>query len=141
MLKILAEKCSNELSFVKPPVKMILRLEADPFLKYVSSDFQVLSAYSVSKTALLGLTKAAAQDVALENIRVNCLAPGIVKTNFSKALYETESAHKTAVSMIPMGRLAQPDEMGGIVAFLCSDDASYITGETFVVAGGMQSRL
>ncbi|CAH0380902.1 unnamed protein product [Bemisia tabaci] len=149
-----SEEAWDKIFDVNVKSAFLLTKEVIPFLRkrgggsivYVSSigglsPFKVLSAYSVSKTALLGLTKAAAQDVALENIRVNCLAPGIVKTNFSKALYETESAHETAVSMIPMGRLAQPDEMGGIVAFLCSDDASYITGETFVVAGGMQSRL
>ncbi|KAI5701060.1 hypothetical protein M8J75_005725 [Diaphorina citri] len=101
----------------------------------------LLGAYSVSKTALLGLTKAVAQDLASENIRVNCLAPGITKTKFAAALYETEEAHEIAVSNVPMGRLAVPDEMGGIVAFLCSDDASYITGEVIVAAGGMQSRL
>uniref|UniRef100_A0A8D8RG60 Dehydrogenase/reductase SDR family member 4 n=1 Tax=Cacopsylla melanoneura TaxID=428564 RepID=A0A8D8RG60_9HEMI len=56
-------------------------------------------------------------------------------------LYETEEAHEMAVSAVPMGRLAVPDEMGGIVAFLCSNDASYITGEVLVAAGGMQSRL
>ncbi|KAI5734782.1 hypothetical protein M8J77_010402 [Diaphorina citri] len=113
---------------------------------YVSSigglaPFKLLGAYSVSKTALLGLTKAVAQDLASENIRVNCLAPGITKTKFAAALYETEEAHEIAVSNVPMGRLAVPDEMGGIVAFLCSDDASYITGEVIVAAGGMQSRL
>uniref|UniRef100_A0A8D8RG09 Dehydrogenase/reductase SDR family member 4 n=1 Tax=Cacopsylla melanoneura TaxID=428564 RepID=A0A8D8RG09_9HEMI len=113
---------------------------------YVSSigglaPFKLLGAYSVSKTALLGLTKAVAQDLADENIRVNCLAPGITKTKFAAALYETEEAHEMAVSAVPMGRLAVPDEMGGIVAFLCSNDASYITGEVLVAAGGMQSRL
>lgn len=103
--------------------------------------FSLLGAYSVSKTALFGLTKAASQDLAQDNIRVNCLAPGVVKTRFSSALHETDEAQEAAVSMIPMKRLAEPDEMGGVVAFLVSDDASYITGETVVAAGGMASRL
>lgn len=58
----------------------------------------------MSKTALLGLTKALSQDLAPENIRVNCVAPGIIKTKFSAALYESETAHEAALSTIPMGR-------------------------------------
>ncbi|GLG97222.1 Uncharacterized protein GBIM_04020 [Gryllus bimaculatus] len=132
----------------------MLSKEVLPFLRqrgggsitYISSiagfqPFDVLGAYSVSKTALLGLTKAASQGLAEENIRVNCVAPGIVETRFAAALHEQESAREAAVSKIPMGRLAQPHEIAGIVSFLCSNDASYITGETIVVSGGMSSRL
>lgn len=113
---------------------------------YISSiagyqPLDLLGAYSVSKTALLGLTKAAALDLAGDNIRVNCVAPGIVQTKFSSALYENETAREMTLSAIPMRRLAQPDDIAGVVAFLCSDDASYITGETVIVSGGMQSRL
>ncbi|KAG8236435.1 hypothetical protein J437_LFUL016962 [Ladona fulva] len=121
----------------------LLSKEVLPYLRkrgggsiiYVSSiagfqPFNLLGAYSVSKTALLGLTKAASQDLASENIRVNCIAPGIVKTRFS-----------SAVSTDNISELAVPEEIGGIASFLCSDDASYITGETIVVSGGMASRL
>lgn len=103
--------------------------------------FKLLGAYSVSKTALLGLTKAASQDLASDNIRVNCLAPGIVETKFSAALTSSEATRQVALMQVPLNRLAQPKEMGGIVSFLCSDDASYITGETIIAAGGMPSRL
>ncbi|XP_026479006.1 dehydrogenase/reductase SDR family member 4-like [Ctenocephalides felis] len=103
--------------------------------------FPILGAYSVSKTALFGLTKAASHDLASENIRVNCIAPGIVKTKFSSALHESETAKEAALMNVPMRRLADPSEMSGVVAFLVSDDASYITGETLVAAGGMPSRL
>lgn len=132
----------------------MLSKEVVPYLRkrgkgsiiYISSiagyqPFILLGAYSVSKTALLGLTKAAALDLACDNIRVNCVAPGIVQTRFSSALYESESAREMTLSMIPMRRLAQPDDIAGVVAFLCSDDASYMTGETVIVSGGMQSRL
>lgn len=113
---------------------------------YVSSiaGFQpmpVLGAYSVSKTALLGLNKAVAQQVASDNIRVNCVAPGIVETKFSSALTENEAILDKMLEQIPLGRIAKPHEMAGLVSFLVSDDASYITGESFVAAGGMQSRL
>lgn len=103
--------------------------------------FSLLGAYSVSKTALFGLTKAASQDLAAEGIRVNCIAPGIVRTKFAAALHESESARDTALAQIPMGRFAQPPEIAGVCAFLVSDDASYITGETIVASGGMPSRL
>lgn len=67
-------------------------------------NLQLLGAYSVSKTALFGLTKALSQDLAPENIRVNCIAPGIVRTKFAKAMYESKTAEDIALSMIPMKR-------------------------------------
>ncbi|XP_011195740.2 dehydrogenase/reductase SDR family member 4 isoform X1 [Zeugodacus cucurbitae] len=123
-----------------------LRQAKDSSIVFVSSiagydAFDLLGAYSVSKTALIGLTKAASKELASEGIRVNCLAPGIIKTKFSKALYESESANEAAMSKIPMGRLGTPEEMAGIVSFLVSDDASYITGESIIASGGMSGRL
>nr|XP_014085102.2 dehydrogenase/reductase SDR family member 4 [Bactrocera oleae] len=123
-----------------------LRKEQGSNIVFVSSiagydAFNLLGAYSVSKTALIGLTKAASKELASEGIRVNCLAPGIIKTKFSSALYETESANEASISKVPMGRLGTPEEMGGVVSFLVSDDASYITGETILAAGGMSARL
>ncbi|KAG0714009.1 Dehydrogenase/reductase SDR family member 4 [Chionoecetes opilio] len=113
---------------------------------YISSiagyqPMQMLGAYSVSKTALLGLSRAVAQEVASDNIRVNCVAPGVVRTKFSSFLTENLMILEKTNEMIPLGRIGEPREMAGLVAFLCSDDASYITGESFVAAGGMQSRL
>lgn len=126
---------------------------------------QLLGAYSVSKTALLGLTKALAQDLAAENIRVNCVCPGIIKTKFSSALHESETARETALLTIPMRRwamvfgfqmsnismitesiqflhsLGEVQDISGLVAFLASDDAAYITGENIIASGGMTSRL
>lgn len=101
----------------------------------------LLGVYSVSKTALLGLTKVAAKDLASENIRVNCVAPGIVITKFSSSLHESKEAKEALLRSIPMGRMAIPKEISGVVSFLVSDDASYITGETIVASGGMTSRL
>ena len=73
-------------------------------------------------------------------IRVNCIAPGVIKTNFSRALWENEDALQENNDCF-MKRVGTPDEVAGTAAFLCSDDASYITGETIVVAGGTNSRL
>lgn len=148
------EKVWDKIFDVNVKSSYLLAKEALPFLRkeknssivFVSSiagydAFELLGAYSVSKTALIGLTKAAAKDLANEGIRVNCLAPGIIKTKFSKSLYEDESANEAALSRIPLDRLGKPEEMAGVVAFLVSDDASYITGETIVASGGMTARL
>ncbi|XP_052458328.1 dehydrogenase/reductase SDR family member 4 [Carassius gibelio] len=102
---------------------------------------QGLGPYSVSKTALLGLTKALAPDLAHSNIRINCVAPGIIKTRFSAAMWENESVLKDVLKQTSIKRLGQPEDIGGVIAFLCSDEASYITGETITVTGGMNCRL
>lgn len=124
----------------------LLQNSTSPSIIIVSSiagyqPFDILGAYSISKTALLGLCKAAAEDLSTYGIRVNCIAPGIIKTKFSEALYLSESAYETAIDKIPIRRLGMPNEIGSIAAFLASEDASYITGETIVAAGGMTSRL
>ncbi|XP_046739360.1 dehydrogenase/reductase SDR family member 4 [Diprion similis] len=103
--------------------------------------FNLLGVYSITKTSLLALCKTVADDLAPESIRVNCIAPGIIKTKFSTPLYESEAARDLAMSKIPLQRLGTTDEIAGIAAFLASEDASYITGETIVGAGGMLSRL
>ncbi|XP_027893124.1 dehydrogenase/reductase SDR family member 4 isoform X2 [Xiphophorus couchianus] len=100
-----------------------------------------LGPYCVSKTALLGLTRALAPELAHNNIRVNCVAPGIIKTRFSSVLWENEDSMDELKRQLSIKRIGEPEEIGGTIAFLCSDDASYITGETVTVTGGMSCRL
>jgi len=103
------------------------------------SPFPLIAPYSISKTTLIGMTKAMAPQCASLGIRVNCIAPGVIKTNFSRALWEdNEDQFK---DQFFMGRAGTSDEISGTAAFLCSEDASYITGETVVVAGGVNCRL
>ncbi|TKS92951.1 Dehydrogenase/reductase SDR family member 4 [Collichthys lucidus] len=102
---------------------------------------QALGPYSVSKTALLGLTRALAPELAHSNIRVNCVAPGVIKTRFSSALWENEDIVDEFKSQLCIKRIGEPEEIGGVIAFLCSEEASYITGETITVTGGMACRL
>nr|CAB3237797.1 dehydrogenase/reductase SDR family member 4-like [Phallusia mammillata] len=97
------------------------------------------SVYGFSKTALLGMTKALVNDLADSNIRINCIAPGIIRTTFSKYLFK--NGEKALVKNARARRVGEPDECAGIVAFLCSGEASYINGETVVVAGETPSRL
>ncbi|XP_063535629.1 dehydrogenase/reductase SDR family member 4 isoform X2 [Cydia strobilella] len=100
-----------------------------------------LGPYSVSKTTLLGLTKAIANEVVTDNIRVNCVAPGIVATKFASAITSSEAAKEQSLSIVPMQRFGKPSEIAAAVAFLASNDASYVTGETIVVAGGAHAHL
>ncbi|KAL7875764.1 hypothetical protein AOLI_G00107270 [Acnodon oligacanthus] len=102
---------------------------------------QGLGPYSVSKTALLGLTRALAPDLAQSNIRINCVAPGIIKTRFSTALWESEDLTNELLKQMSIKRLGKPEDIGKVIAFLCSDEASFITGETITVTGGINCRL
>uniref|UniRef100_G3Q664 Dehydrogenase/reductase (SDR family) member 4 n=1 Tax=Gasterosteus aculeatus aculeatus TaxID=481459 RepID=G3Q664_GASAC len=113
-----------------------------PALKDAASpSLQALSPYSVSKTALLGLTRALAPELAQDNIRVNCVAPGVIKTRFSSALWGNEDIVDEFKKQLSIKRIGEPEEVGGVIAFLCSEEASYITGETVTVTGGIGCRL
>ncbi|KMQ84262.1 dehydrogenase reductase sdr family member 4 [Lasius niger] len=103
--------------------------------------YKSLGIYSISKTALLSLTKVSAMELAHYGIRVNCIAPGIIKTKFSTQLYDTQEAYDYSMSFISMKRFGMSEEVASVAAFLASDDASYITGETIVASGGTSSRL
>ncbi|KAJ6769613.1 TROPINONE REDUCTASE-LIKE 3 [Salix purpurea] len=99
-----------------------------------------LAMYGVSKTALFGLTKVLAAEMAPDT-RVNCVAPGYVPTHFTGYITGNQTLRKAIEDRTLLNRLGTTDDMASAVAFLASDDASYITGETLVVAGGMPSRL
>ncbi|CAF0807980.1 unnamed protein product [Rotaria sp. Silwood1] len=105
----------------------------------------LIGAYSISKTTLLGLTKALVNPCIEKGIRINAIAPGIIKTKFSRTLWNSDDNIKESEDVpfngCAMGRIGTPDECASAVAFLASDDASYITGETIVIAGGMTSHL
>ncbi|GAB4826522.1 hypothetical protein Ancab_033418 [Ancistrocladus abbreviatus] len=99
-----------------------------------------MAMYGVTKTALLGLTKALAAQMG-PNTRVNCIAPGFVPTHFADFITGNPVIRKELEGKTLLNRLGTPEDMAAAAAFLASDDASYITGESLVVAGGMRSRL
>ena len=100
---------------------------------------EFLGIYGMSKTTLFGLTKALVSELASKEMRINCIAPGLIRTKFSNALLS--QGEDNVSGFIPMRRVGLPEECAGSVSFLCSNDASYITGETIVIAGGVMSRL
>ena len=91
--------------------------------------------YAAAKAGLIGFTKSVAKELASRNIRCNAVAPGCIATDMTAVL--GEEAVDAMVKTIPMGRVAQPEEVAKAVLFLASDDASYITGQTLNVDGGM----
>jgi dehydrogenase/reductase SDR family protein 4 len=95
-----------------------------------------LGVYSVTKAAVIMLTQVMAKEWGQYKIRVNAIAPGIIKTRLSEALWKDPAVSAKAVAKIPMMRLGEPEEVAGAVVFLASKAGSYITGETIVIDGG-----
>jgi 3-oxoacyl-[acyl-carrier protein] reductase len=91
--------------------------------------------YAAAKAGLIGFTKSLAQEVGSRNITVNCVAPGFVDTDMTRAL--PEATREKLQQQIPLGRLGAPEDIANAVAFLASDKAAYITGATLHVNGGM----
>lgn len=93
--------------------------------------------YSITKGAIVNMTRAFAKECAPLGIRVNALAPGWTRTKFAGALLESEPHYNAIMARLPMKRPAEPSEMAGAVLYLVSDAASYTTGEVLVVDGGL----
>jgi len=93
------------------------------------------SNYAASKAGLIGLTKSVAKELASRNILANVVAPGFIETDMTAAM--TDDAKKTLFTQIPLERLGKPSDIASLVTFLASEQSSYITGQVFVVDGGM----
>ena len=96
----------------------------------------ILGAYNISKAADVMIVKNIAAEFGHKNIRANSIAPGLIKTDFAKALWENPDILKTVLSSTPMQRIGEPDEIAGVAVMLASDAGNYINGQTIVVDGG-----
>ena len=96
-----------------------------------------LGIYSISKAAINMLTKVMASELGAHDIRVNALAPGVVKTHFSRALWDNEAYMTEVMRRTPLDRIAEPEEIARLALMLVSDASSYVTGQVLVADGGM----
>ncbi len=96
----------------------------------------VIGAYNVSKAADFQLARNLAVEFGPHNIRVNCIAPGLIRTDFARALWENPETLKASNARTPLGRIGEPDEIAGAAVFLASKAGRYMTGQTIVVDGG-----
>ena len=96
----------------------------------------ILGAYNISKAADVMIVKNIAAEFGNKNIRANSIAPGLIKTDFAKALWENPDILKSVLKSTPMQRIGEPDEIAGVAVMLASDAGNYINGQTIVVDGG-----
>lgn len=96
----------------------------------------LIGAYNISKAADFQLARSLAVELGPHNVRINCVAPGVIKTDFSRALWQNPRIARAAEAGTPLKRLGEPDDVAGAVVFLSSPAARYITGQSIVVDGG-----
>ncbi|MEM7546188.1 MAG: SDR family oxidoreductase [Pseudomonadota bacterium] len=95
-----------------------------------------IGAYNISKLALIGLVRNIAAEMGGHGIRANAVCPGLIRTDFAKALYEDPKREAAAVSAIPLGRLGEPEDFRGVAVFLASNASRFMTGQAVTVCGG-----
>ena len=95
-----------------------------------------INAYGAAKAALMQLARGLAAEWGASNIRINCIAPGLIKTDFARALWDDEALARKRIAETPLGRLGVPEDIAGAAVLLASPAGSFITGETIVVDGG-----
>ncbi|MBN9525294.1 MAG: SDR family oxidoreductase [Alphaproteobacteria bacterium] len=96
----------------------------------------MIGAYCISKAADMQLARNLAVEWGAKNIRVNCIAPGLIRTDFARALWENPDILKTATGRYPLQRIGEPDEIAGAAVFLASAAGQFMTGQTLVIDGG-----
>jgi NAD(P)-dependent dehydrogenase (short-subunit alcohol dehydrogenase family) len=99
----------------------------------------VIGAYAISKAADMQMARNLAQELSPSNIRINCIAPGLVKTDFARALWDTPEAERRSSSGTPLRRLGEPDDIAGAAVYLAGKAGAWTTGQTIVVDGGSTS--
>ena len=96
-----------------------------------------LGVYNISKAAVVMLTKVLAKELGEHNIQINTLSPGLIKTDFSKALWENKDTYSKIIKSIPQGKMGSPDDISGMALYLASEASDFVTGSIFTVDGGI----
>lgn len=96
----------------------------------------IIGAYNISKAADFQLARNLAHEFGPDNVRVNCIAPGLIKTDFARALWEDPATLERATKGVPLRRIGEPDELAGAAVYLASKAGSFMTGQALVVDGG-----
>jgi NAD(P)-dependent dehydrogenase (short-subunit alcohol dehydrogenase family) len=96
----------------------------------------IIGAYNISKAADFQLARNLAVEFGPDNVRVNCIAPGLIKTDFARALWENPDTLKSSTARTPLGRIGEPDEIAGAAVFLASRAGAFMTGQAIVIDGG-----
>lgn len=141
--KIMDTNLKSHWKLVKLCYPYLVKPNASIVLVSSNAGFQPefpLGIYGVSKTALIGLGKALASELGPEGIRCNTICPGLVRTKMAEALWNSDGG-KVMEQRLFLRRLADPDDMSGTIAYLLSEDARHVTGETVMAAGGINARL
>ncbi|HVY46719.1 MAG TPA: 3-oxoacyl-ACP reductase FabG, partial [Minicystis sp.] len=137
--RIMAVNVKGALACARAAVKVMMRAKTGRivFLSSVVGEMgnPGQSAYAASKAAVLGLTRTLAKEYASRNITVNAVAPGFIDTDMTTAI--TGEMKEAMLKAIPLGRTGRAEEVAAVIAFLCTDEASYVTGQTLRVNGGM----
>ncbi|MFA6124870.1 MAG: SDR family oxidoreductase [Sphingomonas sp.] len=97
----------------------------------------LIGAYCISKAADMQLARNLAHEFGPDNVRVNCIAPGLIKTDFARALWEDPERIEAANKIVPLRRIGEPEEIAGAVVFLAAQASSFMTGQTIVLDGGV----
>lgn len=140
--KVIAVNLRGAFLCAREAIRHFLSREGGGIIVNVSSVHQIIPkpeyiSYSITKSGMANLTRTLALEYADKGIRVNAVAPGAIITPINRAWIDDPKKRKEVESHIPMGRAGRPEEIAGVVAFLSSDDASYITGQTIYVCGGL----
>ena len=128
-------------NFVKACSQVMINQKSGKIINVASiaakTPLEGLGVYNSSKAAVVMLTKVLAKELGSQNIQVNTLAPGLIKTDFSRALWENEETYNQIIKTIPQGKMGVPEDVSGMALYLASSASDFITGSLFTVDGGL----
>ncbi len=138
--KIFEVNCKGYLLMAQRAAQIMVKQNSGSIINIASieglSPSPMMGVYSMTKAAVISMTKSFAKELGGSNVRSNCICPGLTDTKFAQVLIDTPEIHDRYVQAAPMGRHAQPEEMVGAALFLASDAASYTTGAVLPCDGG-----